>query len=791
MSTKTSTQVKCYHCDEKTYAPIFANDLPFCCNGCKTVYEILSNNGLCNYYEFSDKPGVRPDEVDQSPFKHLDSPAAFDKLGLFEDEDRKIVKLSLPYMHCSSCVWLLEKLHKIDPFITHSKVDFFRKEIKITYLKNEIQLSAIIALLHKLGYAPDLSLSNSEKKKHHKKNRVLKLGIAGFCFGNIMLLNFPEYVDDGFKLVSPEIAKWFSIIAILLSLPALVYSASEFFVSAWKSIRSKTLNIDLPIAVAVLATFIRSLYDIALGIGPGFLDTMCGIIFLMLAGRWFQDFTYKHIYFERNFKNYFPLFVTRLKNQNKESVQVEQLLSGDSIELKHGEILPADSILKSNKAHFDLSFITGESKIISKSQDQYIYAGSKVKGNKSEFLIVKPVSRSYLTGIWENQKDQESLLKENNYTEKISKYFALIVLVIAIAGFAAWSFTGFHEAFNVFTAILIIACPCTILLATSFTYGHAIRYLGRIGLFLKQNDVINKLGQINHITFDKTGTLTNRLNENALYSIPSQKSHIQLASSLAQHSSHPVSAAIHKSYEGNFDVKGFEQIDGSGIQGFIDEKFIQVGKASFTKHPISMQHEDAGAYLSIDHQPMGYFTFEQQLRAGATNMLQKLKKDLKLSLFSGDNDRTRGMFANTISSLHFFLKPDEKLKEVEKLQANGDNVLMIGDGLNDAPALLAADCGLAVAETENCFFPSCDGLLKANKIHLLPNMLIFVKKVNQVILISFLASVLYNIVGIGFALSNMLSPLVAAILMPTCSVTIIVVTWALVHRLYLKYLKNN
>lgn len=790
MQIKSAQKVKCYHCNESTSAPVFAQDHAFCCTGCKTVFEILSSNDLCNYYDFSKQPGVKPSDVEQSPFKHLDSVAAFERLGLFEDDEKKIIKLSLPYMHCSSCVWLLEKLDRIEPSITYSKVDFFRKEIKITYSKDKIKLSEIVALLHKLGYSPNLSLSNSETKKTNRKNRVLKLGIAGFCFGNIMLLNFPEYLDHGFKMVSPEISRWFTLFTVILSLPALIYSGSEFFISAWKSIKSKTLNIDLPIAIAVLATFIRSIFDIVYNIGPGFLDTMCGIIFLMLAGRWFQDFTYKHIYFERNFKNYFPLFISRIKEGIKESVQVEQLLSGDSIELRHGEVLPADSILKSEKAHFDLSFITGESKIISKEKDQYIYAGSKITGNKSEFLVIKPVSRSYLTGIWENQKDKEELEKENNFTEKISKYFAIIILSISIIGFAAWSFIGFHEAFNVFTAILIIACPCTLLLATSFSYGHAIRYLGRIGLFLKQNDTISKIGKINHIVFDKTGTLTNRLNEDALYSKESESEHLKLASSLAQHSSHPISASICQAYEGNYKVSQFHQINGKGIQGIVKGKLIKIGKASLTNHSIAEQNEDAGAYLSIDDQPMGYFTFEQKMREGVNKMLNSLNNNYELSLFSGDNDRTKSFFSKTINSLKFFLKPDEKLKEIKELQSKGDQVMMIGDGLNDAPALLAANCGLAIAESETCFFPSCDGLLKANKIHLLPNMIRFIKKVNTVILISFLASVLYNIVGISFALSNQLSPMVAAILMPACSITIIVVTWALVHRLYLKLLKE-
>ena len=790
MSVRVKEKVKCFHCDDETSNPITEHGHHFCCNGCKTVYEILNENDLCNYYDYSSNPGVKPDENTVYPFKHLDSPVAIEKLTVYEDEKVRVVRLHLPYMHCSSCVWLLEKLSKINSAISYSKVDFFRKEIKITYLKDEIKLSEVVGLLHRLGYAPNLSLASDSSKKSLNKNRILKLGIAGFCFGNIMLLNFPEYVDSSFKTVSPEISKWFSIIAVILSLPALIYSASEFFISAYKALRMKTLNIDLPISIAILATFIRSLYDILLGYGPGFLDTLCGIIFLMLLGRWFQDYTYKNIYFERNFKNYFPLFISKIKDGIKSSVQVEGLVSGDLVEIRHGEILPADAILRSETALFDMSFITGEAKTIQKKKDNYIYAGSKLEGSKAQFLIVKPVSRSYLTGIWENEKDQEKLEQESNYTEKIGKYFSLAILIISIIGFISWSLTGLAEAFNVFTAILIIACPCTILLAHAFTYGHAIRYLGRIGVFLKQNGVINKLASINHIAFDKTGTLTNRLLEEAHFVGNASEAELEMIGAVAAQSSHPVSISIANKLASSKTVQDFTAVSAKGIIGTIDNNHVCIGKASFLEIPIAQQNENAGAYVSINNQFKGYFLLEQKLRPGTTNMLKELKADKRLSLFSGDNDRAKNLFNNTIESLHFFLKPDDKLREIKNLQKQGDRVLMIGDGLNDAPALKAADCGFAVAETENCFFPSCDGLIKADQIYKLPKILRFVNKVDRVIFISFLASILYNIVGISFALANMLSPMVAAILMPACSITIIIVTWYLVHLMYKKMLKD-
>ena len=507
----------------------------------------------------------------------------------------------------------------------------------------------------------------------------------------------------------------------------------------------------------------------------------------MLAGRWFQDFTYKHIYFDRNFKNYFPLFVSKIFNKTETAVQVEELIPGDTILLRHGEILPTDAILKSAESRFDLSFITGESNLIHKHKDDYMYAGSKVHDKTSEFLVVKPVSRGYLTGIWENDKDRNEKQNENLLTEKISKYFSIIILAIAIVGFIAWSFTSFHHAFNVFTATLIIACPCTLLLATTFTYGHAIRYLGRAGLFLKQNGVINKLNSISMVAFDKTGTLTSPTASKAVFT--GDESNLPDIALLASHSKHPISIAIEKTAIKSLkEVVDFEQITGKGVAGRINGQLIKIGKATYVDYPITEQNENASAYVTIDNLPAGYFFLDQNLREGAIPMLKKLSKKLKLSLFSGDNDNSKSVYEGIIEHMAFFLKPNQKQQEIIQLQNSGEKVLMIGDGLNDAPALTEAYCGLAVAETENCFFPSCDGLLKADQIKNIPQFLTFIKKVNRVILISFGFSLIYNAVGISFALANMLSPLVAAILMPACSITIILATWVLIRYMYKKHL---
>jgi len=781
----TSYNAVCFHCNlETTLKDIISYDNHnFCCSGCQMVYKILSEHKLCDYYQLNDASGNKPDENITVPFAHLDNEIALSKFLLFQDSSQNIIELSLPHMHCSSCIWLLEKLHKINPAILHAKVDFLNKKIKITYLSKQIKLSEIVALCHQLGYPADLNLNSLRKNNSFNKSLVLKIGVAGFCFGNIMLLNFPEYLDITFSSVSPLLAHWFAYIALFLSLPVLLYSASDFFISGFKALKNKSLNIDLPIAIAILATFIRSVYDIYMQNGTGFLDTMSGIVLLMLVGRWFQDYTYKNIQFEHSVKNYFPLFVSKVEQNTIKSVQVETLMPGNTILLRHGEVLPTDALVKSHNAQLDLSFITGESEIINSKKEAYVYAGAKISGHSCEFVVVKPVSRKYLEEIWESEEDKLNFNRENNYTEQISKYFSLAIIIIAFLGGGYWFFIDKTITFNVFTAVLIVACPCTLLLATTLTYGHAMRYLGRAGLYLKHHTVLNKLRTIDYIVFDKTGTLTNSKKLVPIYKMGNPDD-LKLIASLANQSNHPISVALTKLSSTFFEVSSFKQIEGKGIRGLVNDKFIEIGSATFLKYPIHQQNENAAVYIKINSKPAGYFLLQHALREGVLAMLKQLKNRIQCALLSGDNDASKAYFAPIFKSVLYNQTPEQKEGEIMALEKKGKHTLMIGDGLNDAAALKAAHCGLALAENEYCFFPSCDGLITARHITHIPSYIAFANKARNIIFYSFCVSLAYNIIGISIALTNNLSPLAAAVIMPTCSVSIILANWLFVRYYY-------
>jgi Cu+-exporting ATPase len=353
---------RCYHCGEKCDESIYINEKPFCCEGCKQVYLLLNETDMCNYYDLEKNPGIKAKgKFTDSRFAYLDNTEVQSKLLRFQDGIQAHVQFYLPTMHCASCIWLLENLHRINPAILSSQTNFQRKEIHIVYKEQSISLRRIVELLAFVGYEPYITLNDGETKTEKKANRaqIFKIGIAGFAFSNIMMLSFPDYFAGG-KLDDSQLRNTFSNLSLMLSLPVLFYCASEFFISGWKGLRQRWLNIDAPIALAILITFGRSVYEILTRTGPGYLDSMSGIVFFMLVGRWFQNRTYDAFSFDRDYRSYFPLGVTLLSGDTEKNVPVSNLKKGDIIRVRNEEMIPADGILVSGNGSIDYSFVSGE-----------------------------------------------------------------------------------------------------------------------------------------------------------------------------------------------------------------------------------------------------------------------------------------------------------------------------------------------------------------------------------------------------------------------------------------------
>ncbi len=791
----------CFHCglDIVKAEEIFFDEKTFCCNGCKTVYEIFSVNDLGCYYDFEQSPGATPLDI-KGKYDFLDNEKIVAKLLEFQEESTAVVSLNIPHIHCSSCIWILENLNRLENGILSSQVNFLEKKVRITYHSDKITLKNVVELLCAIGYEPYISLENYETG-NHKVDRSLtyKLGLAFFCFGNIMLLSFPEYFEMG-EFWLDTYKPFFRGLIFALSLPAFLYSASGYYISAYKSIKSGMLNIDIPIALGIIVMFVRSVVDIMLDHGSGFFDSLTGLIFFMLLGKMFQTKTYSFLSFERDFKSYFPIAVTKINlDFSEENIPVYEVEKGNRLLIRNQELLPVDGILISETAAIDYSFVTGEAEPIIKQSGDKIFAGGKQVGNSIEMEVLQSVSQSYLTQLWSNEVFQKSVnQKYKSITDSISRYFTSILLLIAFISFGYWFFIDVNTAFNVFTAVLIVACPCALALTAPFTMGNLLRILGKKKIYLKNALVIEQLAAVDTIVFDKTGTITTNKKASISYQgkALNNENKILIKNSLRA-SNHPLSRMLYDFLPevNTIKIDDFEEITGKGIQARWEGIVIKLGSASFCKttaDSVQTDVKNTAVHITIGTEYYGAYIFENQYRNGLEQLFQTLSTSYELKVLSGDNEGERETLERILplgTELIFNQKPEQKLEFIKKLQDQGKNVMMVGDGLNDAGALAQSNVGISISENVNVFSPACDGILEAKEFDQLHYFLKLSKKGMTTIKMSFTLSLLYNVVGLSFAISGHLLPLVAAIIMPLSTITIVSFV-TIMSNYYARKLKN-
>lgn len=770
---------QCYHCQEPIPSGLHIqiDHKDFCCEGCKTVYEILNTHNLCAFYSIDEQAGLsQRNQRDARSYAWLDDADVQDKLIEFSDGHTAQTTFYLPQMHCASCLWLLEHLYKLDSGITHSKVNFLKKIVSIQFDPALTNLRKLAALLASIGYAPEINLGDLDQKSRPgiSKRLAYQLGVAGFATGNIMLFSFPEYVG-----MDRAAEQWFSHIfgyfSLFLATPVLLFSARDFMASAWQGIRTRTMNVDIPLALGMLMLYFRSAWEILANTGGGYLDSFSGLVFLMLIGRWFQQITWYRLSFERDYKSYFPVAATRKEGLKEEVVPVNRLVPGDIILIRNGEIIPADGVLLRGSANVDYSFVTGESEPVAVHNGEKIYAGGCQKGETLEISLTKRVSNSYLTNLWNNEAFKAPARGEvTKLADQAGHVFSWLILSAGLGALIYWMPRDTATAVNAFTAVMIVACPCNIVLSIPFTLGNILRLLGRNRFYLKNIAAVEAFTGIHSVVFDKTGTITNTAGQ--LFDFigtslsADEKSAIR---SLTRHSAHPISRQLFAAFADVpwQAVEQFTEIPGQGIRGRVGGKVFQLGSAAF------IGSSGEGLFLSVDGVLRGHFEVKNRFRMGLKPLLDFFRIQKRhLWLLTGDNEREATQlqsFFPASDALRFHQSPQDKLDFIKKLQQRSQRVLMIGDGLNDAGALRQSDLGIVVAEDTNNFTPACDGILHAAEFHRLPQFVRLAESGVQIVRWSYAVALTYNFIGLSYALSGALSPLVAAVLMPISSVSVV------------------
>ena len=763
------------------------------------MYELLDANNLCTYYRLGEQPGLKVQDVElPGRFDYLDSETVQAQLLSFRSAEWARLTLHVPQMHCTSCIWLLENLPRLNPGIVEARVQFLRKEITISYRLADTSLKAVVQLLASVGYEPRITLAELGAQPH-RAGRLLyyQLGLAAFAFGNVMLLALPEYfsfVED----LQGEFGRFFGYLSLALAVPVLLFSARAFFRSAWQSLRQRYINLDFPISLGLLSLFGVSMFEVLTGSGPGYFDSFTGLVFFLLIGKWVQQHTYDALRFDRDFTSYFPVAVTRLTPEGERSISVKELKKGHRIRVRHQEVIPADAVLLRGAGQIDYSFVSGESAPVARASGELVYAGGRQLGEAVELEVVREVSQCYLTQLWNNPAftKEETHATLESYANRVGRYFVAVTLLLAVGTLVYWGPRDTVTMWRAFTSVLIIACPCALSLATPFAFGAALRVLGRHKLYLKNSAVIETLARADTIVFDKTGTLTDTAQAEVQYHgrplLPLEK---QLIATAAAQSTHPLSQRLARELGGApLVLLSCEETPGQGIYAVSEAGgTVRLGKCSLDSESPRMNDDPSTnpqssrythVYVALNDEPAGYFTFHNVYRPALPAVLTKLARRYRLAVLSGDTDaeqpRLQALFGED-AALHFRQSPADKLAYIAAERAQGHTVVMVGDGLNDAGALRAADAGIALTDTLTNFSPACDAILDADEFGRLATFLSFSRACLRVVLATFALSFCYNGFGLALAVQGRFTPIVSAILMPISSISVMVVATLLVR----------
>ena len=496
-----------------------------------------------------------------------------------------------------------------------------------------------------------------------------------------MFLSFPEYfeIHDIWLEQYKHLFRW---LMFTFSLPVVFYAASDYFRAAYRGLRSKMLNIDIPIALGIAVLFIRSTVEITMDWGTGFFDSLTGLVFFLLVGKFFQQKTYSFLSFERDYKSYFPIAVTRISGAIEEQVPVYRLKKGETILIRHGELLPVDGELKKGTAMMDYSFVSGESVPVYKTIGERLFAGGRQQGGGIEVEVKRSVAQSYLTQLWNKdafkKEDQEEF---NSITHLVSRYFTPSILAIALVSGLIWSFHDFGLAINVFTAVLIVACPCAIALAAPFTLGNVMRIFGQLKMYVKGTHVIENMAKINLAIFDKTGTLTSAEKNIISYEgINLSEEEQDLLRSTVRVSNHPLSRALYETLQKNniVTLDEYEELPGEGIRGQHGSHVLKVGALDYVRNLSPKKRVDkpvqTAVHIGTETGYKGYYCFQNSYRPQFEQLFQRLAPNIKCVILSGDNsgeyEHLKGRLPEEVE-MHFNQSPEDKMEFISSQNNEG------------------------------------------------------------------------------------------------------------------------
>ncbi len=810
--------VGCAHCGLPVPPALVeaAAERQFCCAGCRTVWSVIHEHGLERYYGVRDDSGARarPARVLGRSYAAFDDPLFLERYARPLPGGLCSVELYLEGVHCAACVWLVERVPRVVAGAVEVRLDIGRSRAVVTWDPAVVPLSRIAEALDALGYPPHpfRGVKARDMARQADRAMLIRIGVAGALAMNAMGIAFALYggIRHGME---PEFARLFRWASLLIAIPALLYPGGVFLNGAWAALRTRTLHMDVPIALGLLAAFASGAVNTIRGTGSVYFESLTALVFLLLVGRFLQTRQQRSAADATELLSSLAPSTARLIEAGPgpadgpagataiREVPLEALVPGARVEVRAGDTVPADGVVRAGHSELDLSLLTGESRPVSAAPGDAVHAGTVNLTGRLEVEVERAGEETRVGRLMqlveEHARRRAPIVQ---LADRISGWFVVAVLVLAaLTGLIWWRIDPSQAAENV-VALLIVTCPCALGLATPLAVSAAIGRAARMGLLIKGADVIERLARPGRFWLDKTGTLTE--GRVALVRTVGDPGALRLAAALEAHSAHPVARAFAGLKGGNEEAARLPaaggapslppadqvvETRGAGIAGLVAGRRVAVGSLEFLGAPLPAgpltDAVDAALadgltplVVVVDGAPAAVAVLGDPLRADAPGALDRLRAaGWEVGILSGDHPAVVGAVARRLAITPGLarggVRPEEKLRIVAEEAAVG-RVAMAGDGVNDAAALAAATVGIGVHGGAEAALAAADVYSARPGVAPLADLVDGARRTMGVIRRNLVFSLLYNLAGVGLAMAGLLDPIGAAILMPLSSLTV-------------------
>ena len=765
-----------------------------CCPGCQAVAAAIVAGGLEDYYRYRTElpktaEALIPEEL--SKLDLFDHPEVQKSFVAPADGELKQASLILEGITCAACIWLNERHLKQLPGVMEASVNYASHRARITWDERRIKLSTILFEIRKLGYQahPFNAQQQEAMRQQQRRLDIRRMAVAGICTGQVMMLGVALYAgaSTGMDVATVQLMRWFSL---LLTAPAVLYAAWPFYRSAWRALRRGQLNMDLPITLGILLGFFGSVWSTAQGAGVVYYDTITMLIFFLLATRFLErNAREKSVEAAENLLRLIPAMALRVDAEQRQTLlPVHELAAGELILVKPGETIAADGVVAEGASHVDESLLTGESRPLAKGSGNPVFAGSVNYESPLLIRITGVGEETVLAGIsrlLDRAQAQKPRLAQT--ADRVAAWFtwALLGLVILTAG--VWWQLDPQRAFAITLAVLVVSCPCALSLAAPAAFAAAGSHLVRRGVLLTRGHALETLARVTHFVFDKTGTLTLGrpvlLQTVALAGAPAEQC-LLWAASLEQASEHPLAAAFAQATARQLlpGVTASENIPGCGVAGVVDGLRYTLGNAMLRPefdYPADFAEVPQGAsvvYLCDAEQLLAAFILADTIRPQAGEMVARLQqRGIKVSILSGDAPGAVAFHARElgVDDWQAGLSPEQKLAALRELQARGEVVAMVGDGINDGPVLAGAQVSIAMGSGTQMARITGDVVLLTENLLEIDHAVATSRFGLQVIHQNFAWALGYNLLVVPFAATGYISPWLAALGMSASSLVVV------------------